>query len=263
MPEVEVLLSGYTFNSDQTRMGLSTVALIRGQQLTVVDVAHFGRRNMLVEQLESRGIALETVERVILTHAHWDHSQNTDIFPNAEIVIHAKELEYTRNPRPGDYATARYFTETLQGQKVREVSGETELETGVTLIETPGHTRGHISVLVDTDSGRICIGGDAVSDAGAVGRGTPALIFWSEDEARDSVKKVLEASSVIYPGHDRPFLIDATGEIQYLVDAPTIKFYGLLDYDGSTFSIDLALAPNRGTTIFPAARSQSAATGPN
>ena len=151
----------------------------------------------------------------------------------------------------------------MKGQTVREVSGETEIEPGVILIETPGHTAGHISVLVDTDSGRICIGGDAVSDAGAVVRGTPALIFWSEDEARASVKKVLEASSVIYPGHDRPFMIDATGEIQYLVDAPNIRFYGLLDYDGSTFSIDVALAPNRGTTTFPAARSQQAESGPN
>ncbi len=263
MPEVEILLSGYTFNSDQTRLGLSTVALIRGERLTVVDVSHFGRRNMLVEQLQSRDIALEAVERVILTHAHWDHSQNTDIFPNAEIVIHAKELAYTRNPRADDFATARYFAETLKGQTVREISGEIEIEPGVTLIETPGHTAGHISVLVETESGRICIGGDAVSDAGTVGRGAPALIFWSEDEARASVKKVLEASSVIYPGHDRPFMIDATGEIQYLVDAPNIRFYGLLDYDGSTFSIDVALAPNRGTTIFPAARSQQGEAGPN
>jgi N-acyl homoserine lactone hydrolase len=119
-------------------MGLSTVALIRGQTLTVVDVAHFGRRNLLVDELQNRGISLDAIGRVVLTHAHWDHSQNTDLFPNAEIVIHAKELDYTRNPRPGDYATARYFAETLKGQKVREITGETRLEAGVTLIETPG-----------------------------------------------------------------------------------------------------------------------------
>jgi N-acyl homoserine lactone hydrolase len=259
MPEIEVLLSGYTFNADQTRMGLSTVALIRGQTLTVVDVAHFGRRNMLMDALESRGISLNDVGRVVLTHAHWDHAQNTDLFPNAEIVIHAKELEYTRNPRPGDHATARYFAETLKGQKVREITGETELEPGVTLIETPGHTRGHISVLVQTAQGLVCIGGDAVSDAGSIGRGLPALIFWSEDEARESLKKVLAASNVIYPGHDRPFTINASGEIQYLVDAPTIKFTGILDYGGSTFSIDVSLAPNRGTTVHPHARSRAAA----
>ncbi|MSQ07527.1 MAG: N-acyl homoserine lactonase family protein [Dehalococcoidia bacterium] len=259
MPEIEILLSGYTFNADQTRMGLSTVTLIRGRQLTLVDVAHFGRRNMLVEALEKRGIALSDVARVVLTHAHWDHSQNTDIFPNAEIVIHEKELEYTHNPRPGDYATARYFADTLREQKVRTINKETELEPGVNLIETPGHSRGHMSVVVQTAGGMVCIGGDAVSDAGTVGRGTPAIIFWSEDEARESVRKVLTAASVIYPGHDRPFRVSATGVIDYLVEAPTIKFTGILDYNGNTFSVDVALAGNRGTTIHPDARSKAAA----
>jgi glyoxylase-like metal-dependent hydrolase (beta-lactamase superfamily II) len=142
---------------------------------------------------------------------------------------------------------------------VREITGETELEPGVKLSETPGHTRGHISVLVQTAGGLVCIGGDAVSDAGSVGRGLPDLIFWSEDEARESVKKVLAASNVIYPGHDRPFTINASGEIHYLSDAPTIKFTGILDYDGSTFSVDVSLAPNRGTTVHPDARSRAAA----
>jgi len=223
MPEIEILLSGYTFNADQTRMGLSTVTLIRGRQLTLVDVAHFGRRNMLVEALEKRGIGLSDVTRVVLTHAHWDHSQNTDIFPNAEIVIHEKELEYTHNPRPGDFATARYFADTISHQKVRTIAKETELEPGVNLLETPGHTRGHMSVLVQTAGGLVCIGGDAVSDAGSVGRGTPAIIFWSEDEARESVRKVLAAAPVIYPGHDRPFRINADGTTRYLPGVTTLK----------------------------------------
>ena len=107
MPEIRIVLSGYTFNSDQTGLGLSTVALIQGDVLTLVDVAHFGRRVLLKSALEEIGLALEDIGRVILTHAHWDHSQNTDLFPNAEIVIHSKELEYSKNPRPSDHATAR------------------------------------------------------------------------------------------------------------------------------------------------------------
>ena len=234
MPEIEVLLAGYIFNTDQANLGLSTVALIRGEVLTVVDVAHHGRRAQLIEQLRERDLIPADIGRVVLTHAHWDHCQNTDIFPDAEIVIHEKELEYTRNPRAGDNATARYFADTLNGHKVRVVTGETELEPGVTLIETPGHTRGHVSLMVETASGLVCIGGDAVSDAGTVGRGVPGLIFWSEDEARESVKKVLEATQVVYPGHDRPFRVSGSGEIHYLADTPTLKFTGILDYSGST-----------------------------
>ena len=149
---------------------------------------------------------------MILTHAHWDHSQNTDLFPNAEIVIHADELEYSRNPRVGDLATARYFADTLLQQQVNAVSGETELEPGVSIIETPGHTRGHISVVVETETGPVCIGGDAMSDAGAIGRGTPAIIFWSEADARASIQKIVAAANTIYPGHDRPFRVESNGE---------------------------------------------------
>ena len=101
MPELEIIMGGYSINTDQTRLGLCTVTLIRGEVLSIVDVAHFGRRNMLVDELAAHGISTDDIGRVILTHAHWDHSQNTDLFPNAEIVIHADELEYSRNPPGG------------------------------------------------------------------------------------------------------------------------------------------------------------------
>ena len=177
MPELQIIMGGYSINTDQTRLGLCTVTLIRGDTLSIVDVAHFGRRNLLVDQLAAQNISPNDIGRVILTHAHWDHSQNTDLFPNAEIVIHAAELEYSKNPRAGDLATARYFANTLLEQNVRPVTAETELEPGVRIIETPGHTRGHISVIAETAAGPVCIGGDAMSDAGAVARGTPAIIF--------------------------------------------------------------------------------------
>ena len=147
MPEIDVLLPGFSVNTDQATLGLCTVTLVRGEKLTVVDVGHFGRRTMLVETLKSHNISPEEIGRVILTHAHWDHSQNTDLFPNAEIVISKQELQYSRNPRANDYATAKYFADTLSPHTVIEVSGETALEKGLATFDTPGHTAGHQSSL--------------------------------------------------------------------------------------------------------------------
>ena len=253
MPELQIIMGGYSINADQTRLGLCTVTLIRGKTLSIVDVAHFGRRNMLVEQLAANGISTDDIGRVILTHAHWDHSQNTDLFPDAEIVIHAAELEYSKNPRAGDLATARYFANTLLGQKVRAVSGETELEPGVRVIETPGHTRGHISVVVETDGGKVCVGGDAMSDAGAIGRGAPAIVFWSEAEARASIQKIIAAANTIYPGHDRPFRVEADGGIAYLADSPTLEVSGVLHYASGAFTVNIGRAEHPGTTVMPSA----------
>ncbi len=37
MPQVDLVVQGFTIRSDQTRLGLSTVSLVRGQRTTVVD----------------------------------------------------------------------------------------------------------------------------------------------------------------------------------------------------------------------------------
>jgi N-acyl homoserine lactone hydrolase len=187
---------------------------------------------------------------VILTHAHWDHSQNTDLFPNAEIVISKRELEYSRNPRANDYATAKYFADTLSPHTVIEVSGETELEKGIGTFDTPGHTAGHQSVLVETSGGLVCLGGDAISDAGALSRGLPAFVFWSVEQAEESLKKISGAASVIYPGHDRPFRIDGEN-FEYLTDAPTIKISGFLDSSRDLVSVELGLPPKFEPRINP------------
>jgi len=250
MPEIEILLPGFSINTDQATLGLCTVTLVRGEKLTVVDVGHFGRRSMLVDTLRAHGLEPEDIGRVILTHAHWDHSQNTDLFPNAEIVISKRELEYSRNPRAGDYATAKYFADTLAGHDVVEVAGETQIEEGIGTMDTPGHTAGHHSVLVQTSGGLVCLGGDAVSDAGAVRRGLPAFVFWSVEEAQASLKKIFDASSVIYPGHDRPFKVTGD-EIEYLVDAPTIKVSGFLDATRDMVSVELGLPPKFTPRINP------------
>ena len=250
MPEIDVLLPGFSVNTDQATLGLCTVTLVRSEKLTVVDVGHFGRRTMLVETLRSHNIAPEEIGRVILTHAHWDHSQNTDLFPNAEIVISKQELEYSRNPRANDYATAKYFADTLSPHKVIEVSGETELEKGLGTFATPGHTAGHQSVVVETSGGLVCLGGDAISDAGAMRRGLPAFVFWSVEQAQASLKKISQKASVIYPGHDRPFMIDGDN-IEYLTEAPTIKISGFLDTNRDLVSMELGLPPKFEPRINP------------
>ena len=177
MPTIDILLTGMSAGTDQARLGLATIALVRGQNNILVDVGHYGRRELLQRALESRGLTPDDIHMVVLTHAHWDHAQNVDVFPKARFLIHPLELDYSRAPRKGDWATPSYFAATLQGLNVEEVVDGTELEPGVRIVETPGHTRGHISVAVDTPDGTAVIAADAFPDAGVVGRGRPYLIF--------------------------------------------------------------------------------------
>ncbi|MFH1141955.1 MAG: MBL fold metallo-hydrolase [Chloroflexota bacterium] len=254
MPEVEMLLCGFNANTDQARLGLSMVTLVRGSRNTLVDVGHFGRRQLLVQALEQRSLRPEQIDTIVLTHAHWDHSQNVDLFSNARIVVHSSEVEHSRHPNPGELATPRYFAKTLEGHIVVDAREGMELEAGVSILETPGHSAGHISVLVHTSEGLVIIAGDALSDAGALARGMPFLVFWDVEQARSSVQKIRSAASRVYPGHDRPFQLKRDGGVEYLVPAPTVHFSGILEHDGSTFGITLGLDPPRTTEVHPSAR---------
>src|SRR5256885_3407218 len=76
MPTVDLVVPGFTIRSDQSRLGLSTVTLVRGQRTTIVDAGHYGRRGKIQEGLEALGVAPAQVDSLVFTHLHWDHMQN-------------------------------------------------------------------------------------------------------------------------------------------------------------------------------------------
>ncbi len=254
MATIDILLAGMSVGTDQARLGLATIALVRGQSNILVDVGHYGRRELLEQALESRGLTPDDIHTVVLTHAHWDHAQNVDVFPNARFVIHPAELDYSRSPRQGDWATPKYFAATLEGLTVEEVVDGTELEPGVRIIETPGHTRGHISVAVDTADGTAIIAADAFPDADVVSRGRPYLIFWSEREAEESVRKIMALGNIIYPGHDRPFRIGEGGSTEYIGGVASIKVMLGFERGDSGTGVTIALEPIRQPWSHPEAR---------
>ena len=244
MPEIQHLITGFHVNTDQGTLGFCTVALIRGRNNILVDVGHKGRANLLRESLAQVQVREEDINMVILTHAHWDHCQNIDMFPNARILIHPNELEYAASPKRGDLATARYFLASLQDRDVEQVVEGAEIEPGIRILETPGHTRGHISVVVETSQGLVAITGDALPWANSVVTGKPMIIFWDEAEATESVKKLLNTSRVFYPGHDRPFRLDAGNGVQYIGGADSIRL--LLSHDG-VGDVTIKVAPDAPT----------------
>jgi len=214
---VDVLTYGFAYASDQGSMGWSTISLLEvGGRKIVVDTGPSSRRPLLNQALKSRNLDFEDIDTVILTHLHWDHCQNTDPFRNARILVHPTEMDYARNPTRGDLATSSYIADMLDKMKLELVSDGDEVAEGVSILETPGHTKGHIGVLVDMGGEKILVAGDAMSDGGTVARGIPHNVFWDLKDARDSVEKMVDQSKVFYPGHDLPFRLEADNEVSYL-----------------------------------------------
>ncbi len=211
-----MLTYGFALTSDQGAFGYSTNSLLTvGNHHILVDTGPSSRRAWLYKALQSKNLTPDDIDIVILTHMHWDHCQNTDLFKNARILVHPTELDYARNPNGGDFTVARYMADMIDKMKVDPVSEGDSVIEGVSIIETPGHTKGHISVLASVGDERILLAGDALPDSGSVKRGLPYNIFWDVKDARESVEKMVGSSRVFYPGHDRPFRLDGDN-ISYL-----------------------------------------------
>ena len=241
MPTLDVLTYGFAMTSDQGAIGYSTVSLLEaGGSRILIDTGPASRRQWLYKALESRGLALDDIDIVVLTHLHWDHCQNVDLFPSARVLVHPKELDYARSPNRLDFNFASYFADMLAKMRVEPVSEGDAVVEGVAVIETPGHTKGHISLLIDLDHENALVAGDALPDGGTVRRGLPYNVFWDVADATESVEKMLDSSRVFYPGHDRPFRLDGE-QISYLHGPSTLEIAATVEGGGSsalTYRVD-------------------------
>lgn len=220
-PGIEVLLEGFPIESEEGFIGFCSVTLVRGadadgkERLVVVDAAHVGRRPLLMRALERAGVKPGDVDYVVLTHSHWDHVQNLDLFSRAEVVIHQKELRYARQPRPEDWATPGWTGSVLDCRPVRAVEDGEELLSGVKVMDAFGHSPGSMAVAVETEAGLSVITGDAVANGRAAAEGRTPMVFYDVKQADATVEKLLSVADVVYPGHDQPFRM-VSGGVEYV-----------------------------------------------
>jgi len=128
----------------------------------------------LIDALGAAGIDERDVGAIANSHLHFDHcGQNHRL--DAPIWVREAELEA---------ATAEFYTVPewayISDPRRRLASGDTIVAEGLTLIETPGHTPGHQSLVVDDVAG-----GDGVDGGG----GRVVLggqVCWSCAELADS-----------------------------------------------------------------------------
>ena len=105
------------------------------------------------EYLDSRlnqlGVGLDQIDYVVFSHLHFDHAGNAQMFTdtNARLVCNEKEREFAFG-FDGLFTGAHLKTD-YEGLTFETVTGDTDFLPGVTLIETPGHTVGTMSMQVD------------------------------------------------------------------------------------------------------------------
>jgi 4-pyridoxolactonase len=105
-------------------------------------------------QLERCGFGLADVTAVVNSHLHIDHVGGNQLFKGTGVrhLIHEKEVAQARNHEPFEFFGYSDKSWDYEGANIETFSGDFELAKGLRLYETPGHTVGHCSVLVEGDS---------------------------------------------------------------------------------------------------------------
>jgi N-acyl homoserine lactone hydrolase len=157
--------------------------------------------------LSLAGVDPGDVELVVLTHLHWDHAGNCDLFPEARVLVQEGELRYAL--APGRFFR-RSFLSPLSGwgqppyllPNLEAVRGEQELLPGLSVLPVPGHTPGSQAVLVDTGQGRVAIAGDAVMSYDNLDQDLPGGFHLQVDDSMDSMDLLRRRAGQVLPSHD-------------------------------------------------------------
>lgn len=252
MPKIDVIMHGSGLSTDIGVIGFCAVLLIEGERRILFDSAHVGRRVYLEEQLAARGLTTHDIDAQVMSHAHWDHVQNADLFAHAPLLAHRAEIAYAHQPHRNDWATPPWTGAILDLMEIEEVGEGSELMPGCRVVDLPGHSAGSIGLEVETDDGVCIITGDAVHHAGVAVAGTNPLVFWNAQQADNSVRRVSESGALIYPGHDLPFRL-RDGEVYYESDERVTLLNAGPERTGQTF---IAYAPRRGQWVMPGIEEQ-------
>ena len=137
-------------------VGMTTfpnTVLLRGPKTILVDPGMHLQNQPVIRALEARGLGVDDLDFIALTHAHWDHAGACADVPGP-VVMHELELD-----DPGRAMVAGL----LPLERLRLLSGdEGELAAGITWARTPGHTEGSVCFKVETAAGLVVLTGDTI-----------------------------------------------------------------------------------------------------
>lgn len=158
----------------------------------------------ILTQMAHIGVKPEHIAIVVITHLHGDHAGGLCSFAHAPVYIQRAEyLARKGDPRtPAQPCFSRINWQLLDG--------DADLLPGLRLLATPGHTPGHMSVLVDLPlSGPIVLGIDAGDLIENFEFDIPPGGHVDIDQALASLRRLksiaLRAGGRLFPGHDLEF----------------------------------------------------------
>jgi len=166
------------FNPQLINTGSKLVLIDTGNGVANLEASK-GAVGRTLQNLQAAGVDPKTIDVVLLSHLHPDHTNGIRLadgalaFPNAEIMVPVKDWEFWTSEDNAAKAESNammkgYFAnvkKTFAGleSKVTKYDWGKEVAPGITSIGTPGHTPGHTSFAVASGDAKVLIQSDVTN----------------------------------------------------------------------------------------------------
>lgn len=157
----------------------------------------------LLPALVEQGVDPDTITDVVLTHLHFDHAGGLThefdgrivaTFPKARVHVQRREFEDARvnfGIMTATYREANFEAIDAAGAW-RLLEGEEEILPNLGLLRTPGHTRGHHSIVLRGSQRTLVFAGDVLPTAAHLGAPWNMAYDVLPLENRQSKRRLLE-----------------------------------------------------------------------
>ena len=171
---------------------------------------------LLPAQLAKLQLKPEDIGTLVVSHLHWDHAGNVDLFPGAKIYVHKADFTnalvsvYQTPERDHEFYTGDNFI--LPEVTWTLIDEDTEIAEGVELITLAGHTPGVLGMVAHLEKfGTVICPSDAIYTPTNLGPPPhPPGIIYDTVAFRESAEKVLSLkdkynANVFYTHHKESY----------------------------------------------------------
>jgi len=194
MTEYKILIEGYAKELENGWRASSTCCLVTTENKKIITDPGCNREKLLTA-LQNENLKTSDIDYVFLSHGHPDHILLAGIFENAKFITYDFNLLYDKD-------SLTEFKNDFLGKDIE-------------IVETPGHVTEHLSLIVNTEKGKIAIAGDVIWWK----EGAEQIFDINQKDENDgkelnmeklieSRKKLLELADYIIPGHGKMFKVE-------------------------------------------------------
>jgi len=167
----------------------------------------------IAEGLAAIGIRPDAVQNVIVSHLHYDHTGNYDLFPRARYHLQDVEMAYATGRHmchaylqiPFEVDDVVAMVRKVFLGRVAFYDGAAEVAPGISVHRVGGHSKGLQCIRVNTRRGHVVLASDATHLYAHIEEGRVFPITYNIGEVLEgyaTIKRLAASPNHIVPGHD-------------------------------------------------------------